>query len=148
MRQAVVICGFGTLFAAGCASLGGTVAAPGATPNQVIGSEVEAGAGQPPIGVMQAGLMDAEIGQVLSETDRPIAAKAEFEALEYARAGRPTKWQNPRSGNSGEITVGAAYQVNLLDCREYTHKVVIGGRPRFAKGTACRRPDGRWNIIR
>jgi surface antigen len=151
MRQAMTILGSAALVAcAGCtkSGLGGTVAAPGATPNAVIGSEVLSGAGQPPIGVLEAGLIGADIGQSLEESDRPIAWKAEFEALEYARAGRGTRWQNPRSGNSGEITVGPTYTVNLLDCREFTHNVRIGGRLRVAQGTACRRPDGRWNVIR
>lgn len=150
MRQAIMISGLAALLAAGCTGTGGggTVAAPGATPNEVIGSEVATGAGEPPLGVLQAGLLAADIGQSLDESDRPIASKAEFEALEYERAGGSTAWRNPQSGNGGEITVGATYTVNLLDCREYTHTVQIGGRPRVARGTACRRPDGRWNVIR
>ena len=44
-----------------------------------------------------------------------------------------------RSGdNHGEIKVGSTYQVNRLDCREYTHNVWIGGRLRVVHGTACR----------
>lgn len=150
MRQATMIFAAATLLSlAGCtpSRLGGTVAAPGATPNAVLGSEVLSGSGQPQMGVLEASLIGADIGQSLDESDRPIAWKAEFEALEYARAGRSTEWQNPRSGNSGEITVGPTYTVNLLDCREFTHNVRIGGRLRVAQGTACRRPDGRWTVI-
>ena len=150
MRQAMMIFGTAALLAAGgCTKtgIGGTVATPGATPNAVLGSEVLAGAGQPTLGVLEAGLVGAEIGRSLDESDRPIAWKAEFEALEYARPGRATSWQNSESGNAGEITVGPTYTVNLLDCRQFTHTVRIGGRPRVAQGTACRRPDGRWRVI-
>ncbi len=147
MRQAIMIAGLAALLGGCTGTLGGTVAAPGATPNQVIGTEVETGTGQPPLGVLEAGLIGAEIGQTLAESDRPLAAKAEFEALEYSRAGGSTRWENPSSGNAGEIRVGPTYQVNLLDCREYTHTVRIGGRPRVGRDTACRRPDGRWTVI-
>ena len=148
MRQAIMmVCGLAALLAGGCTATGGSVSSAGATPNEVLGSEVATGAGQAQLGVLQAGLLGAEIGRSLEESDRPLAAQAEFEALEYSRAGGATRWRNPRSGNEGEITVGATYQVNLLDCREYTHTVRVGGRPRVGRDTACRRPDGRWTVI-
>lgn len=31
-------------------------------------------------------------------------------------------------------------------CREYTKRVVIGGRTEESYGTACLRPDGQWEI--
>jgi surface antigen len=43
--------------------------------------------------------------------------------------------------------VGPSYEVNRLDCREFTHTVYIGGRARVARGTACRQPDATWRII-
>ena len=73
--------------------------------------------------------------------------KAEYEALEYGRAGQPTVWQSRAGNNHGEIKVGSTYQVNRLDCREYTHNIWIGGRLRVVKGTACREPDGVWRIL-
>jgi len=32
-------------------------------------------------------------------------------------------------------------------CREYRHDVSIGDRTEVAYGTACRRPDGSWEIV-
>ncbi|MDQ3560577.1 MAG: hypothetical protein M3453_15615, partial [Pseudomonadota bacterium] len=87
------------------------------------------------------------IGRSLDDADRRIAGQAEYEALEYGRAGRPATWNSPGSGNRGEVVVGPAYEVNRLDCRQYSHRVFIGGRPRVAKGTACREPDSTWRII-
>ena len=72
---------------------------------------------------------------------------AEYEALEYSRSGRPVEWRNPGSGNYGRIVAGSTYEVNKLDCREFTHTVYIGGRTRVAKGTACRRPGGTWRVL-
>ena len=61
-----------------------------------------------------------------------------------ARASRRTG----RAGKDrGEIVVGATYEVNRLDCREYTHNIFVGGRLRVVQGTACRQPDGAWRIV-
>jgi surface antigen len=91
--------------------------------------------------------MGADVGRSLSAADRAIALKAEYEALEYGRAGQSTVWQSNSSDTRGNVRVGSTYQVNRLDCREYTHDVWIGGRLRTVKGTACRTPDGSWRII-
>jgi len=32
-------------------------------------------------------------------------------------------------------------------CREFQHDVVVGGRSEQAYGTACRNPDGSWEVI-
>lgn len=122
-------------------------AVAGANSGVVLDSEVGAGAGEPKLGAIEGGLLGEEIGRSLDESDRQIALQAEYEALEYGRPGRPAAWSGGNSGNRGEIVVGPAYEVNRLDCREYTHRVFIGGRPRVAKGTACRQPDSIWRII-
>jgi surface antigen len=148
MNRSIVIAA-GALILAACS--GGpeltTGAIPGANPGTVLGSPIGAGAGEPPIGAVEGGLVGADVGRSLGEEDRTAALKAEYEALEYGRPGQPTIWQS-RSGDShGQILVGSSYQVNRLDCREYTHNVWIGGRPRVVKGTACREPDGVWRIV-
>lgn len=124
-----------------------TSAIPGANPGTVINSPVASGAGERQIGAVEGGLMGADVGRSLDDSDRGIALRAEYEALEYGRANRPVVWQNPSGGNRGEVKVGSSYQVNHLDCREYTHNIWIGGRLRVVKGTACREPGGRWRIL-
>jgi surface antigen len=32
-------------------------------------------------------------------------------------------------------------------CREFQHEVTIGGRKEQSYGTACRQPDGSWEVI-
>lgn len=130
-----------------CASRGQDSGVAGANPGIVVGSQVAAGGGEPPVGAVEGALIGADVGRSLTEHDRKVASKAEYEALEYGQPGRPMSWQGGRSGNHGEIAVGSIYQVNRLDCREYTHRVFIGGRPRVARGTACRQPDGVWRIV-
>ena len=139
----------GALFLAACSADSGvnTGAIPGANPGIVVGSHIAAGAGEEPIGPVEGGLMGAEVGRSLEDADRAVALKAEYEALEYGRAGEPTIWRGQAGDTHGEIKVGRSYQVNRLDCREYTHNVWIGGRLRVVKGTACREPDGVWRVV-
>jgi len=93
------------------------------------------------------GSLGAEIGRSLDQADRQMALQAEYQALEYGRAGLPVEWRGSASGNYGEILVGPSYEVNRLDCREFTHTVYIGGRARVARGVACRQPDATWRIV-
>lgn len=94
-----------------------------------------------------AGPMAAEIETVLGPDALKMAEQAQYEALEYGRPGVPTAWNHPRSGNNGQIVVGQTYEVNRLDCREYTHTVYVGGRANVARGTACRQPNGVWRLL-
>ncbi len=120
---------------------------PGANTGVVIDSPVGAGSGQVPVGPLEGALTGADVGLSLTEEDRKIALQAEYEALEYGRAGQPTRWDNRRAAMAATIKVGQIYQVNRLDCREYTHTVSIGGRNRVVHGTACRQPDGVWRVL-
>ena len=139
----------GAFFLAACS--GGpsleTGAIAGANPETVVGSPVASGSGEPTVGAVEGGLMGSDVGESLNDADRAVALKAEYEALEYGRAGQPTQWLARKGDNRGEIKVGTTYQVNRLDCREYTHNIWIGGRLRVVRGTACRQPDGAWRIV-
>lgn len=151
MLKVLVIASVGALALAACASsdsgiVTGAVPA-GANTGVVIDSPVGSGAGQAPVGTIEGALTGTDVGLSLTEDDRKIALQAEYEALEYGRPGLPTRWENRKSGNGGEIKVGQIYQVNRLDCREYTHTVAIGGRNRVVNGTACRQPDGVWRVL-
>ena len=119
----------------------------GANSGVVQGSDVGAGAGQPTLGLVEGGLLGAEIGRSPTEGERQLALQAEYEAPEYARPGQRTSWRSPETGNSGEVVVAAAYEVNKLDCREFTDTVTIGGRVRVSHGTACRQPSSVWRVV-
>ncbi len=152
MRTMTLALAAGGLALAGCTAgpneTAGAVA--GTAAGAVVGSQVGSGSGQvaaTAIGALAGGLIGAEIGRSLDEADRQTALQAEYQALEYGRAGEPVAWRGSSSGNYGEIVVGPSYEVNRLDCREFTHTVYIGGRARVARGTACRQPDATWRIV-
>lgn len=145
MPKAIVGVTAGAIFLAACT--GGQAPSPGANSGIVEDSRVGAGAGEVPVGAIEGGLLGLDIGRSLSDADRQAALQAEYQALEYGRAGEPIAWRSQDSGVRGEVVVGPSYEVNRLDCREYTHTVYIDGRARVTRGTACRRPEGTWRMI-
>ncbi len=98
-------------------------------------------------GVLLGALIGSEVGKSLDRADRQYMAQSTQNALESGQSGQPVQWQNPDSGHSGTIVPQKAYQDNDTYCREYTQTVNIGGKTEHAYGTACRQPDGSWQIV-
>ena len=82
---------------------------------------------------------------LLSEKSKTEVSGAQFNALQFGRVGAPRNWQGDK-GQSGNVTVGPYVRVNLIDCRDFTNTVVIGGQSYVKKGTACREADGHWTV--
>jgi len=115
------------------------------------GAGIAAAAGGGPGAIVGAGLGGALIGGFvgnrLDNRDKRMASEAAQRAFENNQAGQPTVWQNPDSGNSGSITPTRTYELaNGQYCREYHQTIVVGGQQEKAYGTACRQPDGTWQI--
>lgn len=67
--------------------------------------------------------------------------------LEYARNNQPIAWQNPGNRAQYQVTPIRAYQApNGLNCREYTTTATINGRSQRIDDTACRLPNGLWQL--
>lgn len=81
----------------------------------------------------------------LSAKSKAEVATAQFNALQFGRVGAPRAWQGDK-GQGGNITVGPYVRVNLIDCRDFTNTVTIGGQSFVKKGTACREADGSWTV--
>ena len=107
-----------------------------------------AGGGGPAIAgaVIGGALLGGLVGNMLDQRDKRMQAEAAQRALESAPSGQPVAWNNPDSGHSGTVTVTRTYQEAGKYCREYQQTVTIGGKQENAYGTACRQPDGSWQI--
>jgi surface antigen len=148
MREAAGLVLASALLLGACVSGGADPqTGPGANSGVVEGSELQSGGVEPDVGPLQGTLLSADVGRSLPQDDREKALQAEYEALEYGRPGVPVSWSGRRAANYGEIVVGSTYEVNRLECREFTHTIWIGGRARVAKGTACRQPDSTWRVL-
>lgn len=140
----------------GCASsdLGpkqtvGTLA--GAGVGGLLGAQIGNGKGRlaaTAAGTLLGAYLGNEAGKSLDRADRVYASRAEYHALEYAPSGSTTPWRNPDTGHYGSVTPIDTYETTGGGyCREFQHRAEIGGRTRDVYGTACRTPDGQWQVV-
>jgi surface antigen len=84
----------------------------------------------------------------LSDDDAWMIQDSAQNSLEFAKTNQTTVWQNPDTDASGAITPVGTYQNDQGEyCREYQQTVTIGGQQQQAYGTACRMPDGAWEVV-
>jgi surface antigen len=97
-------------------------------------------------GVLGA-LLGGTIGGQLDKADRERADRTAQNAFESSPVGKVSEWKNPDTGNYGTITPTRTFQQpSGAYCREYQQVVTIGGKQQQGYGTACRQPDGSWQI--
>ena len=98
-------------------------------------------------GAILGGLIGGAIGNRMDAADRREANKATYRALESSPSGTTESWKNPDSNNSGTVTPTRTYQAQSGEyCREFEQSITIGGETQQAYGTACRQPDGNWQV--
>lgn len=69
-------------------------------------------------------------------------------ALENNKSDQSSDWVNPDTGNSGGVTPVRTFSDSQgQPCREFISTIVIGGQQQQGYGTACRQPDGTWQIV-
>ncbi len=78
------------------------------------------------------------------------AQQRQHEAAQVSAATAPIGeriiWQE--GGASGSVTaVREGSTTSGRYCREFQHEVTVGGRTEQAYGTACRNPDGSWQVV-
>ncbi len=123
----------------------------GAIGGAVLGSQVGSGIGRvaaTAAGGLIGSWVGGAIGRQLDEVDRREMARATREGLDHAADGEVISWRNPDSGNHGTVTPRAAVRdAERGQCRNYRQTVTVGERTEEATGTACRQPDGSWQIV-
>ena len=94
-------------------------------------------------GAVLGALAGSNIGRRLDMYDEMQAQRA----LEYNRTGDSTTWVNPDTGKEVTFVPVETYQRESGQyCREYRTRVEVGNQSEEAYGTACRQPDGSWQI--
>ncbi len=98
-------------------------------------------------GVLLGGLVGGAAGNALDNADRTYASRNAYYGLERTPSGTTSQWVNPDSGHSGTIMPVRTWQTGPSSyCREFQQTVTLGGRTERAYGTACRQPDGSWQV--
>jgi len=122
--------------------------ATGAAAGGLIGHAAGGGAAGIVGGVLLGGLLGGAIGNALDQRDQQLALQAAQNSFEHGRTGTESTWRNPDSGNSGSITPTRTYEsAGGQYCREYQQTITVAGETQDAYGTACRQPDGSWQVV-
>lgn len=123
----------------------------GATAGGILGNQIGGGSGKvfaTMAGAAIGAVAGAAVGAKMDEVDRMKMAQAYQSSLEYNRSGQQTEWVNPDSGNRGSFEPTRTYQNSVGQyCREYQQTITVAGRTEQGYGTACRQPDGSWQIL-
>ena len=89
-----------------------------------------------------AGVVMGPVGKDLTEADRAVAGKAQYNAISN---GKRLSWRG-KGGSFGFITPGAQTGGSGSGCREYSHTIYVNGRPNTGKGKACQIGPDSWKI--
>jgi len=117
----------------------------GAVAGGLLGNQVGGGTGKvlaTIAGAVIGGAIGGSVGKSMDETDR-MKANAAFE---NGRSGTSSTWVNPDTGYEYVVTPNNSYETDSGPCREYTMDATIGGKTEQVYGTACRQPDGSWQV--
>ena len=82
----------------------------------------------------------------------PPEQQAMDDTLQHALENNPTNqasdWVNPDADHAGTVVPTRTFTGQAgQPCREFVTTVTIGGKEQQAYGTACRQPDGNWQVV-
>jgi surface antigen len=100
------------------------------------------------ITLLWAGTALANPPGTLAETEQ----RAMSDTFQYALENNPTNqaadWVNPDTEHTGAVVPVRTYTDSQGQaCREFITTIRVGGKQQQGYGTACRQPDGTWQIV-
>lgn len=113
----------------------------------VVGSTIGKGSGRTVAivgGTILGVLAGGAVGRAMDEVDQNCIGQA----LEHADDGRNVVWQNPGGDQRYAVSPVSTYRASDgRYCREYVTTAQVAGKRQQIYGTACRQPDGSWEIV-
>ena len=89
-----------------------------------------------------------EYGVPLDGSEQMAMTETFQYALENNKTNEAAAWVNPDTVRSGTLVPLRTFQnADGQYCREYVTTIIIGGEEQQGYGTACRQPDGTWQIV-
>lgn len=122
-----------------CATKSGTGTAVGAGGGAIIGGALGGSTGAL-IGAAIGGIGGYAVGRQMEIEDQRRVALA----LEQNRA---MYWENPDTGHEYSVQPTRTVYERGRECREFRMIGDVNGRPDEVYGTACRAPDGSWQMV-
>jgi surface antigen len=121
-----------------CATQRGTGAATGAVAGGAIGAAVGDTTGLL-LGAALGGLIGHEVGRAMERED-------ERRLLYSLERDQPVQWRNPNTGYEYAVEPIQSYESYGRECREFRMHADVGPETESVYGTACRAPDGTWDL--
>lgn len=153
MQKIIVSLFMVLLLLSGCAGQQHTVggAALGGIGGGIAGAQIGKGTGNIAAiigGTLLGAALGGYVGSYLDRMDRMDRVQLN-QTLETAPTGLPVQWHNPDTQTSYRVQPVKTYRVQTTGqyCREYQTEIIVGGQIQQGYGTACRRPDGQWEIV-
>ena len=142
MKSGLIVAAAALLALAGCAHetqpVGGSVGA-------ISGSGAPAGGGGSlRVGATAGDEARALVDQQMNEKDRMHM----LQVLEFNRAGAASSWTNTASNKAYTITPEESYNSGQGVCRDFSATVNAAGNLEQSQGTACRLPNGGWEVTK
>jgi len=89
--------------------------------------------------------IDVDVAKKLTEKDLELMATASKKAVEAKKIDRVWKWNNPKSGNSGSLTIIRKYEIRSHVCVEVQVRVNIKGKEKMNEpDNLCLNKDKKW----
>lgn len=88
-------------------------------------------------------IVGSSIGKNMDDVDRMKMNQA----LESNRTNQASSWVNPDTNAKYTVTPTRTFQEDNRYCREYVTRALIAGKQQQIYGTACRKPDGTWEVL-
>jgi len=89
--------------------------------------------------------IDVDVAKKLTEKDLELMATASKKAVEAKKIDRVWKWNNPKSGNSGSLTIIRKYEIRSHVCVEVQVRVSIKGKEKMNEpDELCLNKDKKW----
>jgi surface antigen len=128
-----------SLVTSACATKRETGAVGGAVGGAAVGGIIGGSEGAL-IGAALGGLLGYGAGLAMEEEDRRRVAYA-------LEANQPMRWENPETGYEYEVIPERTVVERGRECRQFRMLADIDGQPESVYGTACRQPDGSWEVL-
>ena len=123
----------------------------GAALGGLVGAQIGHGTGRHvaiAAGVLAGGYLGNRIGAKMSCKDQEYHYDTTQSTLEFKPTGNSAAWVNPDNGHSGAVEPTRTYvSADGTPCRDFTQTITVDGEQERINATACRKPDGSWQIV-
>jgi surface antigen len=101
------------------------------------------------LGAIMGSALGASLASDMDCDDHYYLYQTSYDGFERGYSTSSYQWRNPNTGHHGDFWVGDYYRGPIGQrCATFSQTIWIQGRPEKARGYACRRGDGSWEIIK